>query len=214
MDNRAGLCHRWWTRNFMKTAIEHIIVLGGGKIASDIISHLNASHIDLNVVETEPTKFTSLQNLCNRLQVAFYKKYKRREIIRLLRELTDHKKRVLIVSANNNYIFPEEIIEQRHISIINFHNAILPLNKGRHAATWLIYYEAAEAGVTWHFVDSGIDTGRVIANRTWPIDENESALQLTQTGILDGIDLFKSFIKELLLEGDIVHDDYINHNTV
>ena len=198
----------------MKTAIEHIIVLGGGKIASDIISHLNASHIDLNVVETEATKFTSLQNLCNRLQVAFYKKYKRREIIRLLRELTDHKKRVLIVSANNNYIFPEEIIEQRHISIINFHNAILPLNKGRHAATWLIYYEAAEAGVTWLFVDSGIDTGRVIANRTWPIDENESALQLTQTGILDGIDLFKSFIKELLLEGDIVHDDYINHNTV
>ena len=29
--------------------------------------------------------------------------------------------------------------------------------------------------------------------------------------MLEGIDLFKSFIKELLLEGDIVHDDYINH---
>lgn len=66
----------------------------------------------------------------------------------------------LVVSFNSFYIFKEPAISQN--TIINYHNALLPKHRGVNAHIWAIYDGNEYSGITWHLVDEGIDTGKII----------------------------------------------------
>ncbi|GGJ09844.1 phosphoribosylglycinamide formyltransferase [Alicyclobacillus cellulosilyticus] len=53
--------------------------------------------------------------------------------------------------------------------ILNIHPSLLPAFPGRHAVRDALAAGVAETGVTVHFVDEGIDTGPVIAQRRVPV---------------------------------------------
>ena len=61
-----------------------------------------------------------------------------------------NKGEVLIISANNEYIFPAELVKLENVTIINFHYSLLPLYRGVNIPTWVIYNEEKYTGVTWH----------------------------------------------------------------
>jgi phosphoribosylglycinamide formyltransferase-1 len=67
----------------------------------------------------------------------------------------------LVVSAGFMRILPEAITSR--FKIINSHPALLPLFPGAHAVRDALAAAANETGTTIHWVDSGIDTGEVIA---------------------------------------------------
>lgn len=62
---------------------------------------------------------------------------------------------------------------------INFHPSLLPYNRGKNYNFWAIV-ENAPFGVTLHFVDSGVDTGDIVAQRLIPYDwtDNGGSLYL------------------------------------
>ncbi|WP_221254542.1 formyltransferase family protein [Campylobacter sp. 19-13652] len=82
----------------------------------------------------------------------------------------------LIISANNFYIFKPECIQNN--LIINYHNALLPRHKGVNAHVWAVYEGDASAGISWHIVDSGIDTGGIISQRALELTRDMSAARL------------------------------------
>ncbi|MFB9770387.1 phosphoribosylglycinamide formyltransferase [Lactiplantibacillus modestisalitolerans] len=53
--------------------------------------------------------------------------------------------------------------------IINLHPALLPKFPGRHGIEDAFAAGVSETGVTIHFIDAGIDTGQIIAQRRVPI---------------------------------------------
>ena len=63
-------------------------------------------------------------------------------------------------------------------SVINTHPSLLPLYPGAHAVRDALAAGATVTGTTVHWVDAGLDTGPVIAQRTVGIAQNEDETSL------------------------------------
>jgi folate-dependent phosphoribosylglycinamide formyltransferase PurN len=61
---------------------------------------------------------------------------------------------------------------------VNTHNALLPAFPGMHGPRDALAYGVKLAGATLHFVDSGVDTGAIIAQVAVPVldDDTEDTL--------------------------------------
>lgn len=57
--------------------------------------------------------------------------------------------------------------------IVNTHPALLPVFPGAHAIRDALAAGVAETGVTVHWVDDGVDTGPVIAQRAVPVEPGD-----------------------------------------
>lgn len=64
--------------------------------------------------------------------------------------------------------------------IINIHPSILPSFPGKNAVGQALRYGCRVTGATVHYVDSGVDTGKIIDQMSCPIyeDDTEETLQL------------------------------------
>src|SRR5699024_6157085 len=74
----------------------------------------------------------------------------------------------LVVSAGFMKILGRGFLDRFGGRTINTHPALLPSFPGAHAVSDALAYGAAVTGSTVHFVDDGVDTGPIIAQR--PID--------------------------------------------
>ena len=59
--------------------------------------------------------------------------------------------------------------------IINIHPSLLPMFPGLAAWKQALAAGATETGCTVHYVDAGMDTGEIIAQRTVPVLQNDTA---------------------------------------
>lgn len=84
----------------------------------------------------------------------------------------------LICLAGYMRIVTSELVEAYKNRIINIHPALLPSFPGLHAQKQALDYGVKVSGCTVHFVDSGMDTGAVILQKTVPVydDDTEDTL--------------------------------------
>jgi phosphoribosylglycinamide formyltransferase-1 len=94
----------------------------------------------------------------------------------------------LVVSAGFMRILSERITNR--FKIINSHPALLPLYPGAHAVRDALTAGATETGTTIHWVDAGVDTGKVIAQERveiLPEDTEESLherIKIVERGLI------------------------------
>jgi methionyl-tRNA formyltransferase len=80
------------------------------------------------------------------------------------------------VSALFGYILRRECLDLFPSGCINVHPALLPWNRGAYPNVWSLV-DGTPAGATIHYVDEGVDTGDIIAQRevsVEPTDTGES----------------------------------------
>lgn len=82
----------------------------------------------------------------------------------------------MIISYNYKYLLTSEIIKYPKYGCINLHISLLPWNRGAHPNVWS-FLEDTPKGVTIHYIDEGIDTGKIIIQKEIFIDENKETLQ-------------------------------------
>ena len=70
-----------------------------------------------------------------------------------------------IVSYGYRHILKKDLLDKFANRAINLHISLLPWNRGADPNLWSIL-EDTPRGVTIHFLDNGIDTGDIIAQRT------------------------------------------------
>ena len=85
----------------------------------------------------------------------------------------------IILSVGFRHIVPKDILSVPPLGAINFHKSLLPLNRGANPVIWTII-ENAKAGVTIHYMDEGIDTGDIIAQREVNVSLSDNAKDLYQ----------------------------------
>lgn len=87
--------------------------------------------------------------------------------------------------------------------IINIHPALLPAFPGVHAQKQAFDYGVKVSGCTVHFVDSGTDTGPIIAQAVVPVLDGDTAQTLQQRILGEEHRLFPAVIKAFA-EGRVV----------
>lgn len=166
-----------------ETSFQNVIIIGYGALAYNTVRlcHEASSRygFELMYIEHEMYPFNAAKYYVDSKGISSAVLENKEDVLNCLLDKSERK--TLIISASNNYLFPKCIVEQPKATIINFHNALLPKYPGRNAASWAIYYEETETGITWHYVSVGIDDGDVIMQKSCAISENMKAYELAET---------------------------------
>jgi methionyl-tRNA formyltransferase len=95
------------------------------------------------------------------------------EAVELLRSLDlDY-----IIGVHFPYIVPDEVLAIPRIGVLNLHPALLPYNRGWHTPSWAIL-DGTPIGATLHFMDSGLDTGDIVAQAALEVRPEDTAHSL------------------------------------
>lgn len=173
---------------------EKYFIIGTGSVAHACADTIKGLNLKPTLIESRKSGLSSLRASCDKKGID-YLSLQGGDLKDFLNAIEEPS---LIVSAANRYLFPAEVVAKPNLTIINYHGALLPKHPGRNAEAWAIYEGDKEAGITWHFVSSGIDTGAIIDQRSVSITEKTtSMLLLKQNGQL-AIASFNDFIGDLL----------------
>lgn len=113
------------------------------------------------------------------------------EQLRLIPEL----KPDLIISGGFRSIIPKNILDIPKKGCINFHKALLPVNRGANPNVWTIL-KNTPAGVTIHLMDHGIDSGPILKQREVRFSPADTAGSLYTKLEEAQFDLFRDFWPE------------------
>lgn len=114
----------------------------------------------------------------------------------------------LVFSIMNSYIISSDVVDMNCLDIVNVHHALLPGHRGRNAQTWSLFYGDNETGITWHFVNQGIDTGKIIKSVHIPISNEDTSLSLLKKQN----DAILNSFEELIL--DLLHENIVFEETI
>ncbi|QCD44013.1 methionyl-tRNA formyltransferase [Campylobacter mucosalis] len=84
----------------------------------------------------------------------------------------------LFISVCFNQIFKAPIINTPRLATINWHAGKLPFYRGRNILNWALINDEREFGITVHYMDEGIDTGDIITQRVFAINDEDNYASL------------------------------------
>ncbi|MEY4037162.1 MAG: hypothetical protein RL201_543 [Actinomycetota bacterium] len=122
------------------------------------------------------------------------------QIIAILEELQPD----LVVSAGFMRILSAECVSK--FKIVNSHPALLPLFPGAHAVRDALAAGASKTGTTIHWVDSGVDTGEIIAQEEVEITAGDTQESLHERIKIVERRLYVATLQQLLNEFVRSHD--------
>ena len=198
----------------MGVLYSHIVVIGYGVVAGDVLKYVYEKSVSLQYtveyIEHEIYTFNMAKKYAESVGIEYHVITDKNQLLLYLNQLTNQK--LLIVSASNNYLFPEELVSNQNVSIINFHNALLPEFPGRNAPSWAIYEGKKKTGITWHFVTNGIDTGDIIIQKECMIDDDIKAYELVARQMKLASESFMECFEEILYGNVHTHSQNISGN--
>jgi phosphoribosylglycinamide formyltransferase-1 len=110
----------------------------------------------------------------------------------------------LVVSAGFMRILSAECVSK--FKILNSHPALLPLFPGAHAVRDALAAGASKTGTTIHWVDSGVDTGEIIAQEEVEITAGDTQESLHERIKIVERRLYVATLQQLLNEFVRSHD--------
>ncbi len=118
-----------------------------------------------------PQYINELTNISNDLGVKFIiqPKYHSSEYSDLVNQMINLKPDMLICNSYS-MIIREDILALVNYNAINIHASLLPENRGANPIQWAIIKGESQTGVTIHYLDNGIDSGDIIAQKKVDID--------------------------------------------
>ncbi len=180
--------------------VETLAVIGAGKMAYDCLTRLSAikglkiSHLVTS--ETESLAARRLIGRCEKMSVATL--VESNPNAQVVLEALSKADVDLVLNINSFRILKPGILGIPPAGIVNFHNGPLPRYGGVNIPTWAIWNGEKRHGVTWHYVDTGIDTGDIIAQSHFELRGDETAATLIMKCIQEGVSLFDTMIEELV----------------
>lgn len=106
----------------------------------------------------------------------------------------------LIVAAGFMRILSPEFVDQFPQQIVNSHPSLLPNFPGAHAVRDALAAGATVTGCTIHFIDHGVDTGKIIAQEQVDVLPGESEAQLHERIKTIERALLPRSVEQLLIE--------------
>ncbi len=176
-----------------------VYIIGGGTIANTLAKFLKTKALNLTFIEYKSTAAISSASYCEANSI-HYETFDKEDLTFFLKSVT---KPTLVLSASNRYIFPENIISNPELLIVNFHASYLPEYPGRNTECWAIFEESDYGGVTWHKVVAKVDKGDILIQKKVPITPITTSFSLLRTYMTEAYQTFVQ-VSDFLLCGDAV----------
>lgn len=77
-------------------------------------------------------------------------------------------------------ILPKDVLAAPRLGCVNVHASLLPKYRGAAPITWVVVHGEPETGITLMQMDEGMDTGDMLEQLKTPIDEHETAGELSE----------------------------------
>jgi methionyl-tRNA formyltransferase len=181
------------------TNSKNVIIVGGHEQANNMLEHL-INLADINVVlciirQDDNGKdgiFPSLMARAKKYNIPILQpeKLNAPQVISAANRLNPD----IVLSLQNNMIFGDEWLKitRDRLGIVNIHYAPLPKYGGYWPEMWAIWNGETKFAVTMHYVEKGLDTGPIIAQKWFDIEplENRHSLYKKST----------KFCQQMLLE--------------
>lgn len=161
--------------------IKKIVFAGNNQIAIDILKFLTEQDTKIVGLVVHPVnlakkrqKLISLSEL-PKTKIFRGDRLNHPETVKAIASLQPD----LFLSINFRYLLKDEIISVPSHGCINLHFGYLPYNRGVFADAWSVI-DDTPAGITYHLIDPGIDTGKIVAQQKVeksPIDTGKSLYQ-------------------------------------
>ena len=119
----------------------------------------------------------------------------------------------VIVSIACPQIFKKDIIEAPNNCCINYHTALLPKYRGRQPLFWALYHNETSSGVSVHEMDVKIDNGKILAQKEYVIDKNDTLNNLYYKSMDKGLKCLIEALKILLSKSDKRIENEANNST-
>ena len=103
----------------------------------------------------------------------------------------------LLVSMSFDQIFKKKILSLPKFGAINCHAGKLPRYRGRNVLNWVLINDEKEFGITVHFIDEGIDTGDIIEQKTFKINDSDNYQTLLQKSYSECPKILNKAIKKI-----------------
>jgi methionyl-tRNA formyltransferase len=101
----------------------------------------------------------------------------------------------VILNIHSLFIINKEVVNAPRIGCFNMHPGPLPRYAGLNVVSWAIYRGETSHGVTIHKMEPGIDTGHIVYQELFDIDDADTGLTLSAKCIRSGIALVLRLIE-------------------
>jgi methionyl-tRNA formyltransferase len=101
----------------------------------------------------------------------------------------------VILNIHSLFIINGEVVSAPRIGCFNMHPGPLPRYAGLNAVSWAIYKGETSHGVTIHKMEPGIDTGPIVYQELFDIEEADTGLTLSAKCIRSGMALVLRLIE-------------------
>jgi methionyl-tRNA formyltransferase len=183
--------------------MKRTVVIGNGKMAVDCLKIMKtAPETEISLAITEPGGTAGRNvviNHCekNGIPCVEAATLNADDVVAALSEIGPD----IIFSINSYRIIKRRILSIPKEGVINFHNGPLPRYGGVNVCSWAIINGETQHGVTWHYLDEGIDTGDIIAQQRVEITQDETAISLIMKCINAGIACFREVLPRVIEGG-------------
>lgn len=103
----------------------------------------------------------------------------------------------LIISAYFNQILKKEAIQAPRIGVLNVHPGWLPAYRGAMCYFWVLKNAEERGGVTVHWIDEGIDTGEILARKSFHLKAGWTQQKVLALTAIIGARLLKRIGRKL-----------------
>ena len=110
----------------------------------------------------------------------------------------------VILSIHTKYIMIDEVLAAPRIGAFNLHPGPLPAYAGRNPVSWAIYNGETQHGATLHRMTPTVDGGAIVGIAHFPIEPEETALELMAKTSNEGVSLVRDFLQKLAAAEPII----------
>jgi len=102
----------------------------------------------------------------------------------------------VLISAGYDRIFRPELLASVPLAL-NIHFSLLPRYRGCYSLPWAMLNDDSTLGVTVHHIDSGIDSGPIVVQSSFPNDRGQGCKALYLTAVECGVQLALRLMEDL-----------------
>jgi methionyl-tRNA formyltransferase len=115
------------------------------------------------------------------------------EVVKLAQKLKPD-----LICVFGTSLIRSDLLREGRLGIINLHGGLSPEYRGADCTFWALYNDEPEkVGCTLHYIDAGIDTGRLIAHISPEVREDDSELVLFWRAVQDSAEVYAEAVARL-----------------